>query len=79
MILNDILTNLKDKGLEALNNLPPNMRNEMLKNLATIAEQLPDDIKVQLLKELLANPADLPPNLVAVSQVLKIIAHTVIF
>jgi hypothetical protein len=44
--------NIKEKGLEGLNNLPTAMRKEMLKNLATIAEHLPDDVKLQILKEL---------------------------
>jgi hypothetical protein len=71
MILTDILNSIKEKGLDALNNLPAAMRKEMLKNLATIAEHLPDDIKLQLLKELLANPTDVPESLLNVNIVFK--------
>lgn len=66
MILVDILNNLKEKGLTPLYALPPALRAELIRNLATIAEYLPNDIKVILLKDFLVTTEDLPPNMIGV-------------
>ena len=66
MILLDILHHIKERGLKPLYSLPPGLRSELLRNLGTIAEHLPNDIKLVLLDDFLVTSEELPPNMIKV-------------